>query len=248
MASTLLFQRLKSVARDLDNVKVGLEATSHYSYNILGFLLGKGLSTFVLNPLHTNLYRKSTSLRRTKTDCVDARTIAAMMMSDVILKSYTAISYHNEELKSLSRYRFDKVRQRAKLKQSISRLVTILFPELKKTRSFAPHSVGLCSATELPGAKQVASAISRTSPTSSSPLPKATMTVPKSLNFATPLGAPLAPACPPNLLNFSILGLPLNAKTTMYPLKQGVRMLNWRFVLTDTGKIIKNMNGKKLGK
>ena len=74
----LLFQRLKSVARDLDNVKVGLEATGHYSYNILGFLLGKGLATFVLNPLHTNLFRKSTSLRRTKTDRVDARTIAAM--------------------------------------------------------------------------------------------------------------------------------------------------------------------------
>ena len=72
----LLFQRLKSVARDLDNVKVGLEATGHYSYNILGFLLGKGLATFVLNPLHTNLFRKSTSLRRTKTDRVDARTMA----------------------------------------------------------------------------------------------------------------------------------------------------------------------------
>lgn len=44
------------------------------------------------------------------------------------------------------------------------------------------------------------------------------------------------------------IGLTLNAKTTMYPLKQGVRMLNWRFVLTDTGRIIKHMNGKKLGK
>ena len=39
-------------------------------------------------------------------------------------------SYHNEELKSLTRYRFDKVKQRARLKQSVSRLVTILFPEL----------------------------------------------------------------------------------------------------------------------
>ena len=70
----LLLQRLKSVAPDLLNVKVGLEATGHYSYNILGFLLDKGLATFVLNPLHTNLFRKSTSLRRTKTDRVDART------------------------------------------------------------------------------------------------------------------------------------------------------------------------------
>ena len=88
----LLFQRLKSVAPDLTKVKVGLEATGHYSYNILGFLLDKGLPTYVINPLHTNLFRKSTSLRRTKTDRVDARTITAMMMSGVVLKSYTAIT------------------------------------------------------------------------------------------------------------------------------------------------------------
>ena len=149
----LLFQRLKSVARDLDNVKVGLEATGHYSYNILGFLLDKGLATFVLNPLHTNLFRKSTSLRRTKTDRVDARTIAAMMSSGIVLKSYTAISYHNEELKSLSRYRFDKVRQRAKLKQAVSRLVTILFPELEKLVPTGCCQVlcRLCHAGQVPG-------------------------------------------------------------------------------------------------
>ena len=42
-------------------------------------------------------------------------------------------------------------------------------------------------------------------------------------------------------------GLQLNAKTTLYPLRQGVRMLNWRFVITDTGRILKYMNNKKLG-
>ena len=152
----LLFQRIKSVAPDLSKVKVGLEATGHYSYNILGFLLDKGLPTFVLNPLHTNLYRKSTSLRRTKTDQVDARTIAAMMMSDVVLKSYSAISYHNEELKSLSRYRFDKVAERAKLKQSISRLVCILFPELEQLVPTLHLSSVYALLSELPGAKQIA--------------------------------------------------------------------------------------------
>lgn len=34
---------------------------------ILGFLFSKGLPTYVVNPLHTNLYRKSLSLRKTKT-------------------------------------------------------------------------------------------------------------------------------------------------------------------------------------
>ena len=153
----LLFQRIKSVAPDLSKVKVGLEATGHYSYNILGFLLDKGLSTYVINPLHTNLFRKSTSLRRTKTDRVDARTIAAMMMSGIVLTSYTAISYHNEELKSLARYRFDKVQERAKLKQSISRLVTILFPELEKLVPTLHMASVYALLQELPGAKKIAS-------------------------------------------------------------------------------------------
>ena len=116
-----LLQAIRCCTRPTDKIKVGLEATGHYSYNILGFLLNKGLPTYVINPLHTNLYRKSLSLRKTKTDRVDARTIATMLMSDVDLKSYTDTSYHNEELKSLTRYRFDKVRERAKLKQSVSR-------------------------------------------------------------------------------------------------------------------------------
>ena len=152
-----LFQRIKSAAPDLNKVKVGLEATGHYSYNILGFLLDKGLLTYVINPLHTNLFRKSVSLRLTKTDRVDARTIVTMMLSGVVLKSYTATSYHNEELKSLTRYRFDKIRERAKLKQSVSRLVCILFPELEQlvpTLHIASVSALL---SELPGAKQIAS-------------------------------------------------------------------------------------------
>ena len=127
-----LYQRIKSVSEDLSKVKVGLEATGHYSYNLLGFLLDKGLPTFVINPLHANLYRKSLTLRKTKTDKVDAHTITMMLMSDVNLKSYSNTLYHNEELKSLTRYRFDKVQERAKLKTSIARLVNILFPELEK--------------------------------------------------------------------------------------------------------------------
>jgi len=153
-----LYQKITSTTDDLTNVKVGLEATGHYSYNILGFLLDKGLTTFVINPLHTSLFRKSLSLRKTKTDKVDSHTIATMLMSDVNLKSYSDISYHNEELKSLTRYRFDKVKERAKLKTSVSRLVTILFPELEKLvpTLHMPSISALLS--EFPGALQIASA------------------------------------------------------------------------------------------
>ncbi|WKY46306.1 IS110 family transposase [Eubacteriaceae bacterium ES3] len=152
------FQKISSVAEDLTKVKVGLEATGHYSYNLLGYLVDKGLATYVINPLHTNLYRKSLSLRQTKTDKVDARTIASMIMSDVNLKSYSDTSYHNEELKSLTRYRFDKVKQRSKLKQSISRLVTILFPELEKLVPTLHLTSVYALLSEFPGASAVASA------------------------------------------------------------------------------------------
>ena len=153
-----LFQKILTVTDDLPKVKVGLEATGHYSYNILGFLLDKGLTTFVINPLHTNLFRKGLSLRQTKTDKVDAHTIALMLMSDVNLKSYSDTSYHKEELKSLTRYRFDKVCERAKLKTSISRLVCILFPELEKIVPTL-HMVSVYKLlAEFPGASQIASA------------------------------------------------------------------------------------------
>ena len=153
-----LLQTIRRCSHPEDKIKVGLEATGHYSYNILGFLLNTGLATYVINPLHTNLYRKSLSLRKTKTDRVDARTIATMLMSDVDLKSYTDTSYHNEELKSLTRYRFDKVQERAKLKQSVSRLVTILFPELEKLVPTIHLASVYTLLNEFPGAHQIAEA------------------------------------------------------------------------------------------
>ena len=143
---------------DISKVKAGLEATGHYSYKLFRYLLDKGLVTFVFNPLHTNLYRKSLSIRQTKTDKVDAHTIASMLMSDVNLKSYSNTSYHNEELESLTRYRFDKVKERAKLKISLSRLVCILFPELEKLVSTLHQNSVYKLLYEFPGARQIANA------------------------------------------------------------------------------------------
>ena len=153
-----LLQKIQDCSMPEAKIKVGLEATGHYSYNLLGFLLDSGLTTYVLNPLQTNLYRKSLTLRKTKTDRVDARMIASMLLSDVGLKPYTCTAYHNEELKSLTRYRFDKVQERAKLKSSVSRLVCILFPELEKLVPSLHITSVYTLLEEFPGAKQIADA------------------------------------------------------------------------------------------
>ncbi len=81
-----------------------------------------------------------------------------MLLSDVGLKPYTDTAYHNEELKSLTRYRFDKVKERAKLKTSVSRLVCILFPELEKLVPSLHIASVYALLAEFPGAKQIAAA------------------------------------------------------------------------------------------
>ncbi len=75
---------LRILSCDDVEVKVGLESTGHYSYNLLGFLLSKELPTFVFNPLQTNQFRKSLSLRKTKTDKVDGSVNSFCIKEDKI--------------------------------------------------------------------------------------------------------------------------------------------------------------------
>lgn len=44
------------------------------------------------------------------------------------------------------------------------------------------------------------------------------------------------------------MGFELNDKTQIFPLRQGVRFLQWKFVLTDTGKVLVLMDKKKISK
>ena len=122
----VLLNSILSFEKNLDNIKVGLEATGHYSNNIVNFLTNKGFHLYLINPLQTNLYRKGQSLRKTKTDKLDARFITTMLITGN-LKSYSKQSYHISELKSLVRHRFRLVKERSKCKVSFSRLLTILF-------------------------------------------------------------------------------------------------------------------------
>ena len=153
-----LYEKIWSLTSDRAQIKVGLEATGHYHLNLLRSLLDNGLPSFVINPLHTNLYRKGQSLRKTKTDKVDAASIAMMLLTDKTLKPYSETSYHNEELKSLTRYRFDKVQERSQLKVSVSRLVSVLFPELEKMVPTLHMNSIYTLLSEFPGASYIADA------------------------------------------------------------------------------------------
>ena len=40
----------------------------------------------------------------------------------------------------------------------------------------------------------------------------------------------------------------LNKKTHIYPLSHGLKFLKWRFILTDTGKVVRLMSKKSISK
>ena len=150
-----LYNSLMNFSDSLYNIKVGLEATGHYSNNILNFLTEKGFNIYLINPLQTNLYVKGQSLRKTKTDKFDAHVIATMLISDN-LKPYIPVSYHISELKSLTRHRFRLVKENSKFKTSLVRLVDIVFPELPKVVSSVAQKSCLALLSELPSAKEIA--------------------------------------------------------------------------------------------
>lgn len=125
----LFFNTILKLSNDFKNIKIGLEATGHYSNNIHNFLISKGFDTVLINPLQTNLHRKAQTLRKTKTDKLDARYIATLLIS-ANFKSYLLPSYHISKLKSLVRYRFRLIGILTPCKLSLSRLITIIFPEL----------------------------------------------------------------------------------------------------------------------
>jgi transposase len=125
------FNLLRSSIPDVstDEIRVGLEATGHYSMNLMRFISENQLPLVVLNPLQTNLFRKAHTLRKSKTDKIDAKLIALMLQSGNF-KLHSDESYHLKELKSLTRHKSRIKDNLSKYKISLTRILEIMFPEL----------------------------------------------------------------------------------------------------------------------
>ena len=114
-----------------EEVKIGLEYTGHYSHNLIENLKAKGYPVVALNPLKVNLYRKSKSLRNTKTDKSDARYIAEVTSETEIEKRrYVVNDIH--VLRSLTRYRYRILKTVQSTKNRYRRVLQVVFPEFEK--------------------------------------------------------------------------------------------------------------------
>ena len=126
------FQQFLDLLKPYDNsnVHIGLEATGHYGLNLKLFLEKNNYTFMEFNPLLVKEFKKSLTLRRTKTDKVDAIIICQKLMS-VPYKPNSKLFYHKYSIKSLSRLRETLVKQRSKYLVQLTNILDIVFPEFK---------------------------------------------------------------------------------------------------------------------
>lgn len=110
--------------------RIGLEATGHYGNNLKIFLEENNYSFMEINPILIARFNKTRTLRRTKTDKIDARVIANYL-NCVDYKAYPLKSYHLRNLKSLTRARDALVKERSLYLVKLTNVLDLMFPEFK---------------------------------------------------------------------------------------------------------------------
>ena len=127
------FDELLTIINSLSNpegIRIGFESTAHYALNLELFLESSLLTFMEVNPVLISEYKKSKTLRRTKTDSVDCESIARWLMT-VEYKPHSKGFYHAYSLKSLTRLRDRLIRQRSFYLVKITNVLDHTFPEFK---------------------------------------------------------------------------------------------------------------------
>lgn len=127
------FEQLLTALNSLSNpedIKIGFESTAHYALNLELFLENANHSFMEINPVLIKDFKKSQTLRRTKTDSIDCELIARWLMT-VEYKPHSKGFYHAYSLKSLTRLRDKLIRQRSFYLVKITNVLDHTFPEFK---------------------------------------------------------------------------------------------------------------------
>ena len=113
-----------------DKVLVAMESTGCYHINLFSFLTAEGIQALVINPLLIANFAKR-SLRKTKTDKKDARTIAKFLLENKEEILQLSISQDLQDLRDLARERESLSHLITATKTEIKRVLRTIFPELE---------------------------------------------------------------------------------------------------------------------
>jgi transposase len=125
-----LMNEIATHSDNVDKVSVAMESTGCYHINLLSFLISKGISCYVINPLLIANFAKL-SLRKTKTDKKDAMTIARFLFTHRDSLSRFAESQDSQDMRDIARERESLTFVISNMKNDIKRLLQTTFPELE---------------------------------------------------------------------------------------------------------------------
>ena len=120
----LLISKLPN--QDTSQILFGFESTAHYHQNLAVFLASHSFKTALINPVLSKRFR-NLSIRDTKTDAVDAMTIASFL----IFNQQESTDFSVNELKELSLMRDDLVNKQTRELIRLTAMLDKVFPEFK---------------------------------------------------------------------------------------------------------------------
>jgi transposase len=123
----------KLIARfpeDKTSFLLGMESTASYHIPLFTYLISHDYRVVVINPLLINGFSKR-SLRKTKTDKLDAFTIAQFLMREEGALPVKTPDYLVPELKELARRREKLADHMTSLKGNMKIILSVVFPELE---------------------------------------------------------------------------------------------------------------------
>jgi transposase len=138
---------------DRQKVLVGMESTGCYHINLFSFLTSQGIQAVIINPLLIANFAKR-SLKKTKTDRKDARTIAKFLKENQEEISQLSISQDLQDLRDLTRERESVSHLISATKAEIKRVLRTTFPELESVGDLFTRSM-LRFLKEYPSARRV---------------------------------------------------------------------------------------------
>jgi len=124
-----LLQRIEACASSPGKVVAAMESTACYHINLYSFLSAKGIESIIINPLLIANYAKL-SLRKTKTDKKDAKTIAQFLLAHRDSVKQLAVSQDLQDIRDMARERESLCHHISATKVEIQRILQTTFPEL----------------------------------------------------------------------------------------------------------------------
>ncbi|WP_372589462.1 IS110 family transposase [Fervidobacterium pennivorans subsp. shakshaketiis] len=131
------------------SIIIAMESTGCYHLNLLAFLSSNDFACAAFNPLTVKNFA---SLRKTKTDKIDARIIATALF--YLQHQIPSSAFVNSELRDIVRARENIIHRIAKVKGNIEKLLNVLFPELERVTNIYSDTI-LNLLSHFPSAKAI---------------------------------------------------------------------------------------------